>query len=445
MRKLAVAFLALCLSLSFCAAAQEDAQQRALNVLGELSEGNFDAVYGQAADVLKQAVGSAAGLEQVWTQLTDMLGTFESAAAQGVQAQAGYQTVALQCAFSRAEATFTLAFDEAGRLASLGLTSMTARETAEEAQDGRGYVEEQITLRAGEEDATGGLLTLPEGDGPFPAVVMVHGSGSSDMNETAYANAPFRDLAHGLAQLGVASVRYDKYTYAHPENCTRADFTVDDEYTNDAVAAAQLLAEDSRIGSIYLLGHSQGAMLAPRIMQAVREATGDRLGGGVLLAGSPLHMWEIQYQQNLDVIKTLEGEQRAQAQALIDAEVEKAGTLAALSPEELQKQTVFGINAYYQADEMSVDAVETAVCLNLPLFIAQGAKDWQVRPEDGIDRWRKTLSEDFDATFKLYDNMNHMLADIEGEMTGTAADYMDADAHVSEALIQDIATWILER
>ena len=87
------------------------------------------------------------------------------------------------------------------------------------AADAGGYIEEAIKLRAGEDDATNGILTLPEGEGPFPAVVMVHGSGPSDMDESAYACAPFRDIAHGLARLGVASIRYDKYTYAHPENC----------------------------------------------------------------------------------------------------------------------------------------------------------------------------------------------------------------------------------
>ena len=133
-----------------------------------------------------------------------------------------------------ADATLTLAFDAQGRLGSLGLAAMRPHEDSETADEG-GYIEEAITLREGEEDATSGLLTLPEGEGPFPAVVMVHGSGPSDMDESAYACAPFRDLAHGLARLGVASIRYDKYTYAHPENCLRADFTVDDEYTRDAL------------------------------------------------------------------------------------------------------------------------------------------------------------------------------------------------------------------
>ena len=113
--------------------------------------------------------------------------------------------------------------------------------------------------------------------------------------------------------------------------------------------------------------------------------------------------------------------------------------------EELQKQTFFGINAYYQADEMSVDAAQTAVDLDLPLFIAQGEKDWQVRPADGVEAWQAKLPQDFDAVYKLYPDMTHMLFDLQGTPTGTAADYMAADARVSEALIEDIAAWIAAR
>ncbi len=424
--------------------AEEDAGAWALDVLDQLANGDFETVYENSDVAMQDALGSADGMASVWAQLTNMLGALEDTQVVETGEQSGYRLVSVQCAFANADALLALAFDAQGHLSSLGLTSMTARNTGDEA-DADGYIEEAVVLRAGQDDATNGLLTLPEGESPFPAVVMVHGSGASDLNETAYANAPFRDLAHGLARLGVASIRYDKYTYAHPEMCMDADFTVDDEYTRDAVEAAALLAGDARIGDIYLLGHSQGAMLGPRIMGAIREEVGDRLQGGVLLAGSPLPMWEIQYHQNLEVLSTLTGDVLEENRALVEAEVEKVDTLAGLSDAELQKQTLFGINAYYQMDEMRVDTVQTAVSIGLPLFIAQGGKDWQVRPVDGIEAWQEELPEEFDATYKLYQNMNHMLADLEGEMTGTAADYMDADAHVSETLIGDIAAWINER
>lgn len=426
------------------ALAEEGPAAEAEDVLLRLAAGDFASVYEDSDAAMQSALGDADGLAAVWAQLTGMLGALTDVQTTDAGEQGGYRVVAAQCAFANADATLTLAFDAQGRLGSLGLADMRVRDDGSTADEG-GYIEEAVTLRAGESDATNGLLTLPEGEGPFPAVVMVHGSGPSDMDETAYTCAPFRDIARGLARLGVASIRYDKYTYAHPENCMSADFTVDDEYTRDALGAAKLLAEDARIGDIYLLGHSQGAMLAPRIMRAMQTEVGDRLCGGVLLAGSPLHMWELQYHQNLDILAALDGETRAENEALVEAEAAKAATLAGRSAEELQKQTLFGISAYYQADEMAVDAAQTAVALGLPLFIAQGEKDWQVRPADGIEAWRAELPQDFDATYALYPDMTHMLCDLEGEPTETAADYMAVDARVDQTLIEDIAAWISAR
>lgn len=72
-----------------------------------------------------------------------------------------------------------------------------------------------ITVAADADYPLPGLLTLPDGAGPFPAVLLVHGSGPQDRDEAVGPNRPFRDLAVGLAALGVASLRYDKIGRAH--------------------------------------------------------------------------------------------------------------------------------------------------------------------------------------------------------------------------------------
>ena len=128
-----------------------------------------------------------------------------------------------------------------------------------------------------------------------------------------------------------------------------------------------------------------------------------------------------------------------------------AGYDIALLVDQFEQRVVFrGVErveavSYTHLDEMSVDAAQTAVDLDLPLFIAQGEKDWQVRPADGVEAWQAKLPQDFDAVYKLYPDMTHMLFDLQGTPTGTAADYMAADARVSETLIEDIATWIAAR
>ena len=148
-------------------------------------------------------------------------------------------------------------------------------------------IQEPIILGQSTRFPLKGLLTLPEGSGPFPAVVLVHSSGSSNMDEKVGKLTPFKDIALGLAQRGIASVRYDKRSYAHGLKMVLDKghpITVREETIDDALQAARLLRSDSRIDAdrVFLLGHSMGAMLAPRI-----EAEGGDFAGLILLAGTP--------------------------------------------------------------------------------------------------------------------------------------------------------------
>lgn len=113
-----------------------------------------------------------------------------------------------------------------------------------------------------------GVVTLPAGKGPFPAVVLVAGSGPQDMDESIGPNKPFRDIAMGLAVQGVASLRYDKRTYVYGARIAGDDlFTVDQEVTDDAVSAARMVATQPTVNPRreFVLGHSLSAMMGPRI------------------------------------------------------------------------------------------------------------------------------------------------------------------------------------
>ncbi len=129
-----------------------------------------------------------------------------------------------------------------------------------------------------------GTLSLPLGNGPFPAVVLVHGSGPNDRDETIGPNKPFRDLAHGLASRGTAVLRYEKRTKQHPilMSLTRSSVTVKEETIDDAVAAVEVLRNHNKIvpNRIFVLGHSLGGMLIPRIAKAEAGIAGLRPGAG---------------------------------------------------------------------------------------------------------------------------------------------------------------------
>src|SRR5690606_18697813 len=103
------------------------------------------------------------------------------------------------------------------------------------------FAERDFTLGEGDL-ALPGTLAMPEGEGPFPAVVLVHGSGPNDRDGTIGPNHPLRDIAHGLAARGIATLRYDKRTKVHPVAAAfDPGFGVDEESTNDTVAAVAAL------------------------------------------------------------------------------------------------------------------------------------------------------------------------------------------------------------
>ncbi|MBQ1329712.1 MAG: hypothetical protein IIY50_04800 [Mogibacterium sp.] len=106
-------------------------------------------------------------------------------------------------------------------------------------------IREKVIVGEGTEYPLNGMLTIPEADGPVPAVVMVHGSGASNMDEKVMKLTPFKDLAEGLARHGIASLRYDKRSFAHGRKMLKAgDVTVKEETIDDAVLAVNMLKED---------------------------------------------------------------------------------------------------------------------------------------------------------------------------------------------------------
>ena len=105
---------------------------------------------------------------------------------------------------------------------------------------------EKIVVNEGGKYPLNGILTLPENkDGNYPAVVFVHGSGSSNMDEKVMKMTPFKDIAEGLAKRGIASIRYDKRSFAHGLKMIREkNITVYEETIEDAIAATNLLRKD---------------------------------------------------------------------------------------------------------------------------------------------------------------------------------------------------------
>lgn len=303
---------------------------------------------------------------------------------------------------------------------------------------------ETIVVGEGTKYPLKGILTLPENiSAPVPAVIFVHGSGASNMDEKVGKLTPFKDLAEGLASHGIASVRYDKRSFAHGLKLVKEkNVTVKMETIEDAVLATELLKADERIDSdnIFIVGHSMGAMLAPRI-----DAEGGKYKGLILLAGSPRRLEEIMLDQNEEVLRSTKGfvhwivkKQVAKLSAVFDG-------LYELSDEEAKKVKVGGGTTLYYFKEMGEHrASDYLESLEKPVLIMQGEKDFQATVEKDFQAYQELLAGKDNVTFQLYEGLNHaFVPSIYGEIMKAKQEY-NVEQHIGESVIEDIAQWILK-
>ncbi len=306
-------------------------------------------------------------------------------------------------------------------------------------------IKEKIIIGENTKYPLNGLLTLPvDATKPVPAVVFVHGSGSSNMDEKVGKLTPFKDLAEGLAKHGIASVRYDKRSFAHGFKMLKdksRPITVKEETIEDAILATELLRKDSRIDpeKVFIIGHSMGGMLAPRI-----DAKGGNYRGLILMAGTPRKLEEVLIEQNKEVLSELKG----LAKWLIQKQVKKLQNtftgLYDLSDEEAMKKKVGGGTTLYYFKEMGERAVSDYLTnMEKPMLIMQGKKDFQVKVDKDFAMYQNLLKDKANVTFKLYENLNHaFVPSVYGSIMKANKEY-NIEQHIGEEVIADIANWIL--
>ena len=287
-----------------------------------------------------------------------------------------------------------------------------------------------------------GILTLPDGDGPFPGVVLVHGSGSSNMDEKVGKLTPFKDLAEGLAQRGVASIRYDKRSFAHGLKMVldkKNPITVREETIEDVLLAASLLRADSRIGPVFLAGHSMGAMLAPRI-----ECSGGDFAGLILLAGTPRRLEEVLLEQTAEAVAAMKGFTRKIGQKQLDQLRKTFDGLYDLTDEEARKKKLGGGTTAYYFKEMGQPTVaEWLEKTRKPMLILQGEQDVQVKAAVDFARYRQLLGDRENVTFRLYPGLNHAFVTAISDSIADAKKEFARERHIGPEVLEDLANWIL--
>ena len=305
-------------------------------------------------------------------------------------------------------------------------------------------IEEKIII--GSKYPLDGLLTFPDtGDAPFPAVVLVHGSGPNDMDEKVGNCYCFKDFAAGFANRGIASIRYNKRTKTYGKQMVKSpdasSMTVWDETIEDALFATDMVKNDPRIDAenVFIAGHSMGAMLAPRI-----DAEGGNYTGIILLAGSPRRLEEIIIEQQDNALKELNPVLRWIGNMQIKKIRAKLDNIYDLSDDEAKNTNFLGkYNKIYYLKEWGLKpSVNYLKDLTKPIFVLQGDKDVHVSVENDFNKYKEILGDRANASFKLYPGLNHLfMPSIYGSINKVMKEYK-VPQKVEEYVVDDIANWV---
>lgn len=417
---------------------QADPAAHARDLLAALAAKDFARIEAQYTDAMKAAM-PAGKLETAWTSLQAQAGAYKRCAAESrIRSIADKQMAITTCEFERASLDVQFAFDADGKLAGLAFRPVAppaAPYTPPPYASPSAFTASDVTVGSGEW-ALPGTLTMPNGAGPFPALVLVHGSGPNDRDETLGPNKPFADLAAGLASRGVAVLRYDKRTKVYPAKMAAArGLTVKEEVVDDAVAALTLLRTQPRIdpARVFVLGHSLGGMLIPRIV-----AADAKLAGAIVMAGAARPLEQAIVEQTT-YLAMADGTISPAEQAQIDELTKLAAAIRALKPEDAAAGTpIMNVPASYWLDLKGYDPPKAAQPERVKMLILQGERDYQVTMDE-FARWKAALAGRTDVTFHSYPALNHLF--MPGTGKSLPAEY-DQPSHVAVEAVDDIAAWV---
>ncbi len=288
-----------------------------------------------------------------------------------------------------------------------------------------------------------GELTLPAGLGKkekVPAVVLVHGSGPGDRNAQSGPLQAFKDIAYGLSSNGIAVLRYDKRTLTYSDDCARdKQFDVNKETVDDALEGAKFLRNHKNIDpeKVFILGHSLGGMMLPRIVLRDKD---NKLAGLIFMAAPAMSLADkvieqMEYLGKLYPEKKKEYDRSKEEFVRLKTKWYDSTTSARYLP--------FKSPPSYWIDLDNYNQTEVVKQVKHPMLFLQGARDYQVTVED-FELWKKALAGNKNATFKLFAQLNHQMTAGEGNELSTPDEYK-IPANVDVEVINTVVSWINNR
>lgn len=398
----------------------------------------------QAAEYVTPSVApilSTDVLNVLWANYESLFGKVSAQTSRTEQTTAVHRNVTYTFQAANAPFSITLRMNAEGKVDDYYFATAGPSQYQKPSYDDQdAYTEKEVVVGEGAL-ALPGTLTLPKGEGPFPAVVLVQGSGPHDRDSSIGSAKVFRDLAVGLASQGIAVLRYDKVTYEHALKVSSdPKFTLKRETVDDALTAVKLLKGTAGIDSsrIYVAGHSQGAFAVPMMVDA--DQSGD-IAGAVLLSGPSGKFADILAEQQKELVSRIK--QLGQDATAYEQQAAQYTAIAELINDPQYTVDNMPANfpmppAYWWYEMKNYVPSEVAKKQDVPLLILQGENDWQV-PAKQLDGWKQALASRSDVEYKSYPKVNHLLAEFDGISTG--AEYYQP-SNVAKSIVDDIAAWV---